>query len=132
MTKLLLGINYISAEAEELYKKAGVQEKGSSGFDLVNVEDVTLSEDQPFQLINLGVRIKPPQGFHSILIARSSTFKKFQMMQANALGLVDESEELKISVLFNSEELKNIVIPKGTILGKVIVINPQNMEGRVN
>lgn len=122
MTKLLLGVSYISPEVEELYKKAGVQEKGSSGFDLVNAEDVVLSVEQPFQLINLGVRIKPPAGFHSILIARSSTFKKFHMIQANSLGLVDESycgkEDIwRLPVIYiptETEDIPDVTIPKGT------------------
>lgn len=86
-----LGIHFISPEIEQLYRKAGFQDDVSSGFDLMNVEEVTLSLANPFQLINLGVVIKPPEGYHSLLIPRSSTFKKYNILQANSIGLIDEN-----------------------------------------
>lgn len=112
----VLKIHYINPEVEELYKTAGVQEKLSSGFDLMNIEEIVMDDFNPFQLINLGVVIQPPAGFHSILMPRSSTFKKYEIMQANSLGLIDAEDAIyRIPVLFLGRGNKTI-IPKGEII----------------
>jgi len=68
-------IHYISPEIENMYKKAGVMEEGSSGFDLINIEAVTFTREKPFVLVNLGVVIKLPEDFHALLL-RSSNLNK--------------------------------------------------------
>ena len=42
-------------------------------------------------LINLGVAMQLPKGFEAMLVARSSTFNKFGIMQKNAPGVIDYS-----------------------------------------
>jgi dUTP pyrophosphatase len=117
---LKLGIHFISKEVEELYERnSGIQKKGSTGFDLLNIEEVKFNKFNAFQLINLGVIIKPPEGFHSILIPRSSTFKKFHILQVNSCGLIDESycgeEDIwKFPALFDSTQLSDMTIHKGS------------------
>lgn len=69
---LNLGIHFLTPEIEEMYRSAGFQDNISSGFDLMCVEEVTLTREKPFSLLNLGVVIKPPEGFHSLLIPRGS------------------------------------------------------------
>lgn len=44
-----------------------------------------------FKLIPLGVAMQLPQGYEAHIIPRSSTFKNFGIIQANHMGLVDES-----------------------------------------
>lgn len=73
-----------------LYGSAGIQTSGSAGFDLVCVETVSFKSFGEFKLIDLGVVIRPPKGHHSLLMPRSSTFKKFGIIQANSIGLIDE------------------------------------------
>jgi dUTP pyrophosphatase len=41
-------------------------------------------------LIDLGVVIKIPEGFHALLMPRSSTFKTWRILQSNGIGLIDE------------------------------------------
>lgn len=41
--------------------------------------------------IPLGVAIELPRGYEAIVIPRSSTFKKYRMLLANSVGLIDES-----------------------------------------
>ncbi len=84
-------IHFTSPEIEKLYRNAGVMEEGSSGFDLINVEEITFTRDKPFALVNLGVVIKLPENYHALLIPRSSTFKKYNLIQTNHAGLIDES-----------------------------------------
>lgn len=44
-----------------------------------------------FKLIHLGVAMKLPAGFEAHLAPRSSTFKKWGVIQANSVGVVDNS-----------------------------------------
>lgn len=42
-------------------------------------------------LISLGVAMELPKGFEAIVVPRSSTAKKFKVMQANHQGVIDQS-----------------------------------------
>ncbi|MFA5071277.1 MAG: deoxyuridine 5'-triphosphate nucleotidohydrolase [Candidatus Pacearchaeota archaeon] len=117
----ILKISYQNTYVEKLYtENAGIKTEKSSGFDLLVVEPVYLCESIPFQLVSLGVVIKPPEGFHSILLPRSSTFKKFNLLQVNSLGLIDEDycgalDIWKIPVLFvPSPTMREIHLLPGT------------------
>jgi len=44
-----------------------------------------------FRLISLGVSMRLPQGYEAHIAPRSSTFKKWGVLQANSLGIIDES-----------------------------------------
>ena len=44
-----------------------------------------------FKLIPLGVAMQLPKGYEAHIIPRSSTFKNFGVIQANHMGMVDES-----------------------------------------
>lgn len=43
------------------------------------------------ELIPLGIAMQLPEGYEAIVIPRSSTFKKFKVLQANSVGLIDET-----------------------------------------
>lgn len=58
--------------------------------DLRSAEDVELSAGD-FKLISLGVSIELPVGYEAIISPRSSTFKKFGMIEANSIGVIDNS-----------------------------------------
>ena len=58
--------------------------------DLRVAEDITLKAGD-FKLIPLGVAMKLPNGYEALVIPRSSTFKKYGIIQANSVGLIDES-----------------------------------------
>ena len=87
---MVIEIHYRNDYVRELYEKSGIQTDGSAGFDLICVEDVTLNSFGQFQMIDLGVIIKPPKLHHSLLMPRSSTFKKYGIIQTNSIGLIDE------------------------------------------
>ena len=42
-------------------------------------------------LIPLGVSMKLPDGYEAVVIPRSSTFKKYGVIQTNGIGLIDNS-----------------------------------------
>lgn len=44
-----------------------------------------------YRLIPLGVCIELPKGYEAIVAPRSSLFKNFGIIQANSLGIIDES-----------------------------------------
>lgn len=64
--------------------------KKGDWIDLRSAEDITLKAGE-FHLISLGVSIQVPEGYESILAPRSSTFKNFGIIQANSIGVIDES-----------------------------------------
>ena len=62
----------------------------SDWIDLRAAETVELKAGQ-FRLIPLGVGMKLPAGYEALVAPRSSTFKNYGVLQANSLGIVDES-----------------------------------------
>ena len=44
-----------------------------------------------FKLISLGVSMKLPEGYEAHVVPRSSTFKKWGVLQANSMGVIDNS-----------------------------------------
>ena len=64
---------------------------GKSDFiDLRSAEDVELKAGE-FALISLGVSMELPKGYEAHIVPRSSTFKTWGIIQANSMGIVDES-----------------------------------------
>lgn len=64
-------------------------EKGD-WIDLRAAEDVTLKAGE-FKLIPLGVAMELPVGYEAHMVPRSSTYKKFGIIQTNHQAVIDES-----------------------------------------
>ena len=62
----------------------------SDWIDLRSAETVTM-EPGDFRIISLGVAMELPEGYEAHILPRSSTFKKFGIIQANSLGIIDHS-----------------------------------------
>lgn len=62
----------------------------SDWIDLRAAETVDM-EQMEFKLIPLGIAMQLPAGYEAHVIPRSSTFKNFGIIQANSMGLIDES-----------------------------------------
>ena len=62
----------------------------SDWIDLRAAHDVYLKRGQT-TLIPLGVAIKLPEGYEAHIAPRSSTFKKWGILQTNSVGVIDES-----------------------------------------
>ena len=58
--------------------------------DLRSAEDVTLKKGESC-LISLGISVQLPEGYEMIIAPRSSTYKKFGIIQTNSIGIVDSS-----------------------------------------
>lgn len=100
------------------YVKSGMEKisliSNGDWIDLRIAEDVTLKQGE-FKIIPLGVAIRLPKGYEVLVIPRSSTFKKYGVIQANSCGLIDESycgdnDEW----MFPVYATRDIFIPKNT------------------
>lgn len=78
-------IKYHNQELEHLKKI----EKGD-WIDLRAAEHVVLKAGES-KLISLGVSMKLPHGYEAHVVPRSSTFRVWGILQANSIGIIDES-----------------------------------------
>ena len=44
-----------------------------------------------FRILSLGISMKLPKGYEAHVVPRSSTFKKWGVLQTNGIGIIDES-----------------------------------------
>lgn len=64
--------------------------KNGDWIDLYSASDIKLSKGG-YVLIPLGVAMKLPDGYEAIMAPRSSTFKNYNIIQTNSLGIIDNS-----------------------------------------
>lgn len=86
---------------------------GKSDFiDLRSAEEVHMSKGD-FKIISLGISVKLPEGYEMVIVPRSSTFKKFGVIQTNHCGIIDESYCSDLDVIgFPALAMKETVIHK--------------------
>lgn len=82
----IIEIKYFTDEIEELRYIDGK----SDWIDLRAAETVELKAGE-FRLIPLGVAMKLPAGYEAHVVPRSSTFKNYGVLQANSMGIIDET-----------------------------------------
>ncbi len=58
--------------------------------DLYAAEDVHLEKGE-WKAVSLGVSMKLPAGFEAHVVPRSSTFRRWGVIQVNSVGIIDES-----------------------------------------
>ena len=58
--------------------------------DLRAAETVVMKAGE-YRMIPLGVAMELPKGYEAIVAPRSSTFKKYGIMLANSIGVIDEA-----------------------------------------
>lgn len=63
---------------------------GGDWTDLRAAETVTMKQGE-YRLIPLGVAMQLPPGWEAHVLPRSSTFKNFGIIQANSMGVIDNS-----------------------------------------
>lgn len=74
---------------DDSIEKISVISKGD-WTDLRAAETVTMKKGE-FRLIPLGVAMQLPAGWEAHVLPRSSTFKNFGIIQANSMGVIDNS-----------------------------------------
>lgn len=120
MSLKIINIKYVKDGME----KIGQIDKGD-WIDLRVAEDVHL-EPREFKLIPLGVAMALPPNYEALMIPRSSTFKKYGIIQANSIGLIDETycgdnDEW----LFPAYATMEVNIPKNTRICQFRIIKHQ-------
>ena len=75
----------------ESVKRIGFDAEGKGDWiDLFLAEPVKMKAGE-HKLLHLGVAMKLPEGYEAILAPRSSTFGKYGILQANSIGVIDNS-----------------------------------------
>ena len=93
--------------------------------DLRIAEDVEIKAGE-FKLIPLGVAMMLPKGYEALVIPRSSTFKKYGLIQANSVGLIDESYSGDNDEWhFPAFATRDIKIPKNTRICQFRILDHQ-------
>lgn len=111
-----IGDWYDLCTAEEIRLKAPEAHKMHiRGKDKENTGERTREVDFQFTLIPLGITMEVPKGYEAHLLPRSSTFKKWGILQVNSQGIIDNSykgnnDEWKLPVIAT----RTITIPAGT------------------
>jgi dUTP pyrophosphatase len=67
-----------------------VQIDGGDFIDLYTYKEITLKKGD-FTYIPLGIAAILPEGYEAIIVPRSSTFKRYGLLQTNSIGVIDES-----------------------------------------
>lgn len=84
--------------------------------DCIDYEDVTLRAGER-AYINLGFACQLPEGYEAIIAARSSTFKRWGVLQSNAIGVVDSSFCSNSDIwMMPVYATRDVTIPAGTRL----------------
>ncbi|SEQ09439.1 dUTP pyrophosphatase [Lachnospiraceae bacterium RM5] len=86
MENVTIKIQYLNDEIERLKYIDGK----SDWIDLRAAKEYNLKSGE-FALIHLGIAMQLPEGYEAHILPRSSTFKNFGVIQANSMGIVDES-----------------------------------------
>jgi dUTP pyrophosphatase len=84
--KKKIRIKYLSDKIEKLRYIDGK----SDWIDLRASERIEMKEGE-WRLIPLGICMELPKGYEAYIVPRSGTFKNFGLIQANHMGIVDET-----------------------------------------
>lgn len=93
--------------------------------DLRSAVDIELKRGE-YRQIPLGVAMELPSGYEALMLPRSSTFKKYGVILANSMGVIDESycgdnDEWN----FLAFALRDTFIPKGERICQFRIIEHQ-------
>ncbi len=103
---------------------------GSVGFDLLCRESAEIAP-QSIVLIPANVIVETPPGYMLMICLRSSTPRKFGLMMAQGLGIVDtdycgEEDELKIQVFNFTDE--PVTIERGSRIAQGVFVKVDTAE----
>lgn len=93
--------------------------------DLMTAEEVTLKNGE-FKILSLGVSMELPEGYFAMVVPRSSTYKRWGILLANSVGIIDNSYRGDGDVWgFPAIALRDVTIPKGTRIAQFCVMEKQ-------
>lgn len=84
--------------------------------DLYTYEDLSLKAGERVYA-SLGIAMKLPEGYEAILSPRSSTFKRWGLLQPNSIGVIDNSYCGNDDIwAWSCLATRDVFVPKGTRL----------------
>ena len=83
--EIIIKIKYMNGDMKNI-----TQIEQGDWIDLHTSEEVFIKAGEYYQ-IPLGVCMELPKGYEAIVAPRSSTFKKYGLLQCNSIGIIDES-----------------------------------------
>lgn len=90
--------------------------------DLASSEDVALKSGE-FKIIPLGVSMELPKGYYAEVVPRSSTFKKYGIIMANSIGVIDNDYCGANDIWsFPALAMRDTYIAKGTRIAQFRVV----------
>jgi dUTP pyrophosphatase len=93
--------------------------------DLRAAETVDMAAGD-FKLISLGVSMKLPEGYEAHMAPRSSTFKKWGILQTNSIGVIDNSFSGTNDIWrFPALAMRDTTIYKGDRICQFRIVNTQ-------
>lgn len=93
--------------------------------DLYCYEDVSLKAGER-TYISQGVSMALPQGYEAIMAPRSSTFKRWGILQTNGIGIIDNSYRGTDDIwMFPALATRDVLIPRGTRIAQFRVQKKQ-------
>lgn len=96
-----------------------------SWIDLRAAETVELKKGE-YKMISLGVSMELPEGYEALVLPRSSTYKKYHVILANSMGVIDESYKGDNDIWqFLAYAMEDTVIPKNERICQFRIIKHQ-------
>lgn len=93
--------------------------------DLRAAEDVTMKAGE-YQMIPLGIAMELPKGYEALVAPRSSTFRKYGVLLANSVGIIDESYKGdRDEWNFLAYAVRDTIIPKNERICQFRIIKHQ-------
>ena len=93
--------------------------------DLRAAEDVTMKAGE-YKMIPLGIAMELPKGYEALVAPRSSTFRRYGVLLANSIGIIDESYKGDNDEWnFLAYAVRDTVIPKNERICQFRIIKHQ-------
>lgn len=116
---MIIKIKYL----RDIEKIIGIE--GGDWLDLRAAEDVEMKAGE-YKMIPLGVAMELPKGYEALVAPRSSTFRKYGVLLANSIGIIDESYKGDNDEWnFLAYAVRDTVIPKNERICQFRIIEHQ-------
>jgi dUTP diphosphatase len=107
---------------------------GSNGFDLCTAQDVQIAPGE-IALVGTGLVFATPPGWCLLVCLRSSTPRKFGVIQPHAIGIIDEdyqgpADELRLQLLNFTAESQSI--PAGSRIAQGVFVRTGRAQWSVH
>ena len=100
-------------------------EKHGDWIDLSIAEDEYLSKGQ-LKVLSLGVSMQLPEGYYAKILPRSSTAKKWGIILANSMGIIDNGYCGDNDIWgFPAYAFRETFIPKGTRIAQFCIVKQE-------